>query len=350
MSLQAAICARRGSITLDVSLQWAGKGVISLYGPSGCGKTSLLRALAGLDRYPGAQVRFRSEVWQDGASFVAPHARRLGFVFQDPHLFPHLDVLENVRYASRRNGNQGIDDVMELLGLTALQHRAVETLSGGEARRVAIARALAARPRLLLLDEPMSGLDRERRAELMRYLERLHSELDIPIVHVGHSLRELARLADRVALMDEGRILADGPVGEILSDLSREPAHDGRATSIFDARVRTRDSSYGLCHLEFRSGTFIVPSAALAEGDHVRVRVEARDVSIALKTPSDSSILNIFPANVEALEAHGPAMMLVRLNLSGEPLLARITRKSADQLGLVPGMSVVAQVKSVALT
>lgn len=212
--IRAAFQGQLGDFTLDVVIDTPASGVTVLFGPSGCGKTTVLRCLAGLERLPGSLV-VGDEVWQDGERFTAPHQRPVGYVFQEASLLAHLSVRQNLLFGFRRaHGPKpvALDQVVELLGLAALLDRGVSRLSGGERQRVAIGRALLAQPRLLLMDEPLASLDRDRKAEVLPYLDRLHGELSIPILYVTHDPVEAARLGDWMIVMSDGRA---GPVSEL---------------------------------------------------------------------------------------------------------------------------------------
>jgi molybdate transport system ATP-binding protein len=347
---------RRG-FELDVSVRVPARGVTALFGPSGCGKTTVLRCVAGLDRATGA-CRLGEEVWQDDARgiFLPTHQRPIGYVFQEPSLFPHLSVRDNLRYGLKRldGGRQqvGFDEVVHLLGVRRLLTRATGGLSGGERQRVAMARALLRSPRLLLMDEPLAALDHASKRDILPYLERLHDELKIPVLYISHSPDEVARLADRMVLMEQGRVRAIGAAAELLVRLDLPLARDDDASALIEGEVSGHDEAYGLSEVRVGDARLSVARVARPVGARVRVRVHARDVSLTLQPPGATSILNVLPARVSELEAVGEAQVLVRLSV-GEaqtvPLLARITRRSRDALGLNPGMAVYAQVKSVAL-
>lgn len=347
---------RRG-FELDVSVTVPARGVTALFGPSGCGKTTVLRCVAGLERAAGA-CRLGDEVWQDDAQgiFVPTHQRPIGYVFQEPSLFPHLSVRDNLRFGFKRLESDrqqvGFDEVVHLLGVRRLLTRATGGLSGGERQRVAMARALLRSPRLLLMDEPLAALDHASKRDILPYLERLHDELSIPVLYVSHSPDEVARLADRMVLMEQGRVRATGSAAELLVRLDLPLAWDDDASALIEGEVSGHDPRYGLTEVRIAGGRLLVARVDRPVGVRVRVRVHARDVSLALAPPGATSILNVLPARVNALEPVGEAQVLVSLcGGDGEvtPLLARITRRSADALGLVPGMAVYAQVKSVAL-
>jgi molybdate transport system ATP-binding protein len=339
---------------LDVDLALPAAGVTVLFGHSGSGKTTLLRCIAGLERAPGARIAFRGESWQDAAHFLPAHRRPIGYVFQEASLFPHLSARGNLEFARARaeRGAEGIGyaQAVELLGIGHLLERRPAQLSGGERQRVAIARALLVNPRLLLMDEPLASLDVQRKQEVLPCLERLKSELRVPIVYVSHAPEEVARLADHLVLLREGRALAAGPLTELLSQLDL-PLGLGEDTGVvLHGEVTERDARWHLARVGFAGGALWVRDDGLATGTRVRVRVLARDVSLALAQHTDTSIANALPATVEAIAADAhPGLALVRVALGESRLLARLTQRSVHQLGLSPGTAVWAQVKSAAL-
>ncbi len=353
MSIEARFNIDRGAFTLDVDLQIPAQGVSALFGPSGCGKTTLLRAIAGLEQVPGGRLSVGGETWQDNGRFLPPHRRPIGYVFQEASLFPHLDVRANLEYGAKRSGAGGngtpLEDAVDLLGIAPLLDREPETLSGGERQRVAIARALAVGPQLLLMDEPLASLDMQRKAEILPYLEALHRALDIPVIFVSHDPAEVARLADHMVLMDSGRVTADGTVQDMFSRLDLPLAHGADAAAIVEATVLRHDDDWHLTELAFAGGRLSVARSDLASGSDVRLQIAARDVSLTLEPQSGTSILNIVPAVIDDLEDEDEAQATVRLLAADVPLLARVTRKSVDALGLRPGRAVYAQVKSIAL-
>lgn len=353
--LHARFQLQRGAFTLDATFSAPARGVTALFGPSGSGKTTALRCIAGLERAAGT-LRFADETWQDERRFVPTHRRPIGYVFQEASLFPHLSVRHNLEYGWRQiapaQRRVAFDDAVQLLGITPLLGRDPRHLSGGERQRVAIARALLTSPRLLLMDEPLSALDTRSKAEILPYLERLHDELAIPVIYVSHAPDEVARLADTLVLMEQGRVVAAGAVGEMMVRSDLPLAHDDDAAAVIDAVVVQHDEVYQLTTLQFEGGQMTVGRCAQPLGARVRLRVHARDVSLALGRHADSSILNILPAQVMALEAAGPSQVMVRLCIGPAgptPLLARITRKSADLLQLEVGRQLHVQIKSVAL-
>ncbi|OGS95951.1 MAG: molybdenum ABC transporter ATP-binding protein [Gallionellales bacterium RIFCSPLOWO2_02_FULL_57_47] len=340
---------------LHADLQLPARGIIGLFGPSGSGKTTLLRCIAGLERTPNGKLQVKGEVWQDGANFLPVHRRPLGYVFQEASLFPHLSVRQNLEYGLKRippaQRKVQPEQVVEWLGLNWLIGRdSPAGLSGGERQRVAIARALLTSPRLLLMDEPLSALDAASKREILPYLEVLHSELEIPVIYVSHALEEVARLADQLVLMEQGRVIASGALNEILGRLDLPTAHLDDAGSVIEAGVAGHDEKYHLSRLGFSGGSLWVSKVERAIGSMVRARVLARDVSIATAAPQGSSISNILAARIDEIRDEGADRVNLRLSVgSGQLLLSRITRRSRDQLNLVVGMEVFAQVKSVAL-
>jgi len=352
MSIKAQFRLSYSGFMLDAELDLPGRGVTALFGHSGSGKTTLLRCIAGLERGAG-QLEVNGEIWQDAKRFVPTHQRPLGYVFQDARLFAHLSVRGNLEYGMRRTTSADFsrfDSVIELLGLGPLLDRLPVRLSGGEQQRVAIARALLTAPRLLLMDEPLASLDQARKEEILPYLERLHDELEIPMLYVSHAADEVARLADHIVVMEGGRAVAQGPLGEILTRLDLPICLGEDVGAVFAATVAERDAEWHLARVEFDGGELWVRDSGAAPGSRVRLRILARDVSIATSHHDDVSIMNLLPATVVALagEDH-PSLALVQLRIGGTTLLARLTRRSAQRLDLVPGRQVWVQIKAVAL-
>jgi molybdate transport system ATP-binding protein len=345
-----------GTFTLDAKGEIPSRGVTALFGRSGCGKTSLLRCIAGLEQAGEAYLSIAGECWHDSDKgfYLPPHKRAIGYVFQEGMLFPHLRVGENLRFGHRRTPvgqrSEDFDRVVQLLGLGPLIDRNPAQLSGGEKQRVAIGRALLNHPRLLLMDEPMAALDRGHKKEILPYLERLHGESNIPIIYVTHDLDELARIADHLVLIEQGTILAAGPLYEMLGRVDLPIARDEEAGALFDTRIVHHDETYHLSRLAFGGCELTVGWIDRPVGAMVRIRIHAKDVSLALDPPGPTSILNVLPVTVLEMAAHGRGRMIVKLDLGGQPLLARITQKSQANLDLRPGMRVYAQIKSVALS
>ncbi len=351
MSLRGRLTLDLPGFRLEADLDLPGRGVTALFGPSGCGKTTLLRCLAGLER-PQGWLRVQDEAWQEEGRFLPPHRRPVGYVFQEAGLFPHLDVRGNLRYGLRRAGGEPgrFDAMVALLGLESLLERRPDRLSGGERQRVAIARALLTAPRLLLMDEPLASLDHARKQEILPYLERLHAELEIPVLYVSHAADEVARLADHLVLMEGGRTTRQGPLSDLLSRVDPPVRLGEEVGAVFEGTVAERDPRWHLARVVFDGGELWVRDGGAALGQRVRVRILARDVSVAASHHEDASFLNVLPARVTACaDEEDPALALVQLRAGGTTLLARLTRRSVARLELVPDRAVWAQIKAVAL-
>ncbi|NWG87788.1 MAG: molybdenum ABC transporter ATP-binding protein [Hydrogenophilaceae bacterium] len=339
---------------LDVDLALPGRGITAIFGPSGSGKTTLLRCIAGLQRVATGRLMVNGDTWQDETHFLAPHRRPLGYVFQEASLFPHLTVRGNLDYGMNRvpagARKVSLDQALELLGIADLLERKPEGLSGGERQRVAIARALLTSPRLLLMDEPLAALDLARKQEILPYLERLHDELEIPVLYVSHAPDEVGRLADHLVVMEAGRAVAAGPMAETLARLDLPIRLGEDAGVVLEGTIAERDQKWQLARVNCSDTDFWTRDGGHPVGHAVRIRILARDVSIARSRMTDSSILNILPAEVMEIrdETH-PAQALVKLKLGASPVLARVTRRSVESLGLAPGCKVYAQIKAVAL-
>jgi molybdate transport system ATP-binding protein len=343
---------------LDVDLQLPGRGVTALYGHSGSGKTTCLRCIAGLERADQGFIQVNDEVWQDSDNriFVAPHKRALGYVFQEASLFPHLSVLANLEFGLKRipKPQRRVDmaHATELLGISHLLDRHPQHLSGGERQRVGMARALLTSPKLLLMDEPLAALDAQRKSEILPYLQRLHDELDIPVLYVSHSQDEVTRLADHIVLLSNGKALASGPIGQTLARLDLPLAMGDDAGVVIEGRVSAYDADYQLLSLQLPNTSLDirVPHTPMDVGQALRCKVQARDVSLSLDNAGHSSILNRLPVTVVSeMNADNAAHVLIRLDAAGTPLLARITRYSRDQLNVHPGQPLWAQIKAVAV-
>ncbi|KAA8711968.1 molybdenum ABC transporter ATP-binding protein [Pseudomonas cannabina] len=344
--------------TVSTDLTLPGFGITALFGPSGSGKTTCLRCIAGLEKAGHGFVRVHDEVWQDSAKgiFLPPHKRAIGYVFQEASLFAHLSVRANLEFGMKRilRPQRRIEmrQATELLGIDHLLERRPDTLSGGERQRVGIARALLTSPRLMLLDEPLAALDARRKNEILPYLERLHHELDIPMLYVSHAQDEVARLADHLVLLEEGKVLASGPIQETLARLDLPLAMGGDAGVVIEGLVSAYDREYHLLSVTLPGSTLCirVAHAEMPPGTALRIKVQARDVSLNLQPEDHSSILNRLPVTVlEEMPADNTAHVLVKLDAGGTPLLARITRYSRDQLHLHRGQPLWAQIKAVAV-
>lgn len=344
------------SFSSRIDLTLPGRGVSAVFGPSGSGKSTLLRILAGLDRGQNAFVSVNGRLWQDDAkAYFAPvHRRSVGFVFQDACLFPHLSVRQNLDYGRARNRDKrpaaDFGDLTALLGIAPLLDRAPEKLSGGERQRVAIARALLSGPSLLALDEPLASLDLERKREILPFLEKLHEVLDIPVVYVSHSPDEVVRLADHLVVLEEGRVLASGPLTDaVLADELPLSFADDFGT-VLGGVAHGYDAAYGLLEVAFDGGALRLPHVAVPRGSTLRVQVRARDLSLSRERPEGTSILNLIPVELlPGRRSDGDAHVLLPCRAGKTRFVARITRYSCDRLGFQPGDKAWLQVKSVAL-
>lgn len=349
-TLAASFKGELGAFRLEAQFDAPLEGVTALFGPSGSGKTTVLRAIAGLERLDG-RCSLGPLVWQDQLHFVPAHKRGIGYVFQEASLFPHLSVRANLLYGNNRaRGEKAItlDAVVELLKIEKLLDRAPERLSGGERQRVSLGRALLSQPQLLLLDEPMSALDRGAKEEILPYFEALHAALKLPIVLVSHDISEVERLASHMALMANGKIVGSGPLNAMLTS-DKLPFHHNRdAAAVLTATVVGHGGD-GLAELDFEGQRLLVAAEAGETGAQVRVRIMGRDVSLAVEPPSQTTILNIVRASIQTIEPLEGADASVTLAVGGQRLLARVTQRSVAALDLKAGQPVYAQVKGVSL-
>jgi molybdate transport system ATP-binding protein len=356
--IRVAFAGSLGQFRLDAAFSIPATGVTGMFGPSGCGKTTVLRCIAGLQRLPGA-CAIDGEVWQDAATFRPTHKRAIGYVFQEPSLFPHLSVRRNLLFGARGADQSGqrqaitFADVIGWLGLANLLERGPANLSGGERQRVAIGRALMSQPKLLLMDEPLSALDGATKDDILPFLERLHDELRFPVIYVSHDLAEIERIADHLVLLRGGAVIASGRLGDLQSDPALPLATARGAAVSLDVCVETYDRRYGLATLAAEGGRFLAPSAPVAAGDKRRLKIFASDVSLAIEPPGASTIINTIRVRVLSATPLGDQEIIAVLGLGpdggGARLLSRVTRKSWDTLSLAIGMRLYAQVKGVAL-
>jgi len=354
--LLARFDVRFPAFHLDVDVDVPMSGITAIFGPSGSGKTTLLRCLAGLERAPHGIMQFGDDVWQDEKNDLClPLFKRpVGYVFQEPRLFPHYNVRANLLYGYKRIPSEErritIEQVVDILGIGHLLERRIHKLSGGEQQRVAIGRALLTSPKLLLLDEPLASLDIQRKQELLPFIRRLHEELRIPVMYVSHAIAEILQLADRVVLLKEGKVIASGALNELFTSLQFR-GHFGahRIGAILEARVAAHEAQYGLTQLEFNGQQLFVPLQSVTVGQVVRVHILSSDVSLVLeKAIAPTSVLNILEATIVEIREMDQASVDVLLDI-GVPLVASITRKSLVTLGLKPGQRVFAHIKTVAL-
>lgn len=350
MSLSVNITQRLGAFDLAASFE-APKGVTVLFGPSGSGKTSVIKAVAGLNRPDAGRIAVEGEVLFDGPTNLPPHKRRLGYVFQDARLFPHLNVAKNLDYGARfapALPPAQRDRVIEMLGLGHLLTRRPVTLSGGEQQRVAIGRALLSNPRMILADEPLAALDAERKAEILPYFEELRDAFDIPILYVSHSAAEVARLATTIVVMEEGRVRRRGPAMDILSDPEVTPLGVEAAGAMIEAVVIAHHND-GLSELAAGDARLFVGKVPCDPGQKLRVHIAAQDVMLARTKPTGISALNVIPVTLTELRHGEGSGALVKLDAGGPNLLARITQRSVSALDLAPGQQMYAVIKAVSV-
>lgn len=355
MTLSVTAKHRLGAFTLDASFTSEG-GVTALFGRSGSGKTSMIRIIAGLTKPDHGKIELDGEVLADTGRrrFIPGYKRRFGYVFQEARLFPHLNVQQNLDYgrwfAGQSASHINASRIIEMLGIGALLARRPDTLSGGEKQRVAIGRALLSAPRLLLMDEPLAALDDARKAEIIPYLERLRDETKIPIVYVSHSVNEVARLADRVVVMADGKVEAAGPAGEVLSRTIVSDHIDRREMgSILSGTIESFESRHGLVSVRLASTLLQVPSKSADIGKPARVLIPARDVMLATIRPEGLSALNILEGRISEISIPDNGMVTVQVDCGGDTVLSRITHISRERLALEPGKPVFAIIKSAAL-
>ncbi|MDJ0879314.1 MAG: molybdenum ABC transporter ATP-binding protein [Halieaceae bacterium] len=346
------LALRRGEFSLAIDTVLPAGSVTGVYGVSGSGKTSLLSCIAGLAHaHAGSDIRIGDERLEGNGQWLAPEERDVAYVFQDARLFPHLDVAGNLEFAlSRRHRDgPGLTEVSDWLGISDMLARRSSQLSRGQQQRVAIARALLSGPRLVLMDEPLANIDSAGRRDILARLARIRRELDVPMIYVSHDMAELAELADHLLVLDDGQLVAEGPLLELSSRLELALSHQEQAAAVVRAKVAEHDADYELSRLQFEGQPLWVSHLDLPPGTPLRLRLPARDISLCLEQPGQTSILNLLPARIADIETCGGSRVLVQLKVGEQFLLARITRKSVDTLGLAVGDEVFAQVKSVAL-
>ena len=354
--LLARFDLRYAAFHLQVDLDLPASGITAIFGASGSGKTTLLRCLAGLERAPSGFMQFGEDVWQDESHgrCLPLYKRPIGYVFQEPRLFPHYDVRANLLYGYKRvpvdERRIAIEQVVEILGIGHLLERRIHKLSGGEQQRVAIGRALLTSPKLLLLDEPLASLDLQRKQEVLPFIRQLHQQLRIPVFYVSHGLTEILHLADRVMLLKEGHVVGTGTLSEVFTALDfRGTLGPHRIGAILDTRVTQHDPQYGLTQLEFAAQSLFVPLQPVAIGQPLRVHILSSDVTLVIgQINSPTSVLNILEATIVEIREITHTSVDVLLDI-GAPLVASITKKSLVTLGLKPGQRVFAHIKAVAL-
>jgi molybdate transport system ATP-binding protein len=352
----------RSAFQLNLDIQLPGQGITAIFGPSGSGKTTLLRAVAGLEKNPQGLIQIGENIWQDTKQgiYLPTWQRPLGYVFQESSLLPHLSVTENLNFGLKRvlksansaptAANKALQASIELLGIGGLLQRMPDELSGGERQRVAIARAIAMQPQLLLMDEPLASLDAARRQEIFPWLARLRDELKIPMLYVTHSAEEVTRLADHLVVLDQGYVKAQGSVSAVLTQVVNPVVVGEDAGALIAGCIGAVDAQWHLSRVDFNGGCIWMRDAGLPVGKAVRIRILARDVSLAISEPTNTSIQNQLRGSIQSITSDPhPSQVMVVLKCGAEEVLARVTNRAVNELALQVGMPVWAQVKSVAL-
>lgn len=339
---------------LDIDTVIPSTGVTVIFGHSGSGKTSLLRCIAGLEKAEQGQLVIDKNCWQDSQTFLPTHKRPIGYVFQEASLFTHLNAQKNLNYAIKRADHPVSPElyqrVIDVMGIEGILKRYPSQLSGGERQRIAIARALLIQPRLLLMDEPLAALDHQRKQEILPYLERLHKNFNIPILYVSHSMDEVARLADHILVLDNGKIIAEGELTEVFSRIDLPQRLEEESGVILNGEVVEKDEQWQLMRIAFAEGHIWLPDSGEALSQQVRIRVLAKDVSLALTNHEDTSIVNRIPVTVAEIKSDkDTAMSLIRLSMGSEFVVSKLTQRSVHNLKLTIGLTVWAQIKSVAI-
>ena len=361
-TLHLQIQMSRSAFQLNLDLQLPSEGITAIFGSSGSGKTTLLRAVAGLETNAQGRIQIGTQIWQDTSRGIClpTWQRPLGYVFQESSLLPHLSVVENLNFGLKRalksagialsDAQIALQASVELLGIGSLLQRMPQELSGGERQRVAIARAIAMQPQLLLMDEPLASLDVARRQEIFPWLAKLRDELKMPMLYVTHSAEEVTRLADHLVVLDQGQVKAQGPVGAVLTQVVNPVVMGEDAGALIAGHIGAVDAEWHLSRVDFEGGCIWMRDAGLPVGNAVRIRILARDVSMATAEPRNTSIQNQLQGVIQSItpDAH-PSQVMVVLKCGTEEVLARVTRRAISELGLQTGMPVWAQVKSVAL-
>lgn len=354
-NIEVSVHGTLGTFDLDAAFHAPITGITALFGPSGCGKTSVLRCIAGLNHLNG-KIRIGDIVWQDEKQFMPVYKRKIGYVFQEASLFPHLSVQKNLSYAfdkSAKGAAQYFDEVITMLNIEHLIDRSPKNLSGGERQRVAIGRALLSSPQVLLMDEPLSALDMATRTEIMPFIERLRDQLKLPIFYITHDINEVERLADTLVLMEQGKLLAAGKLQDLQADMSLPLAQQRSAAVNLNASIKDWNENSGLCAFSVKGANFLAPLETAPKLKEMRIRIAANDVSISLEKPHNSSILNSVDAIILSQKPLNSHEMLVSLSLGdndqGAHILCRLSRYSWQNLNLEIGMKIFAQVKGIAL-
>lgn len=348
--MRLALKLDRGRFSLDADCGFPLQGTTGVFGPSGAGKTTLLRCIAGLEPDAVGTLQVGESVWQNDEVFVPPEERRIGYVFQEPRLFAHLTVGDNITFGyRRRQSTANVAEIVELLGVDALLDRAVTDLSGGEAQRVSIARALASAPDVLLMDEPLASVDTTRRAEILPFLDRLQAQSTTPIVYVSHNLDEICHLCDALVVMENGQVTDSGDLQDVLLAAKGSALSGHETSAVIDTEICGYDDAYALTTVRFSGGEIVLPGHLGEAGKVVRLRVNANDISLCRDVGEQTTILNRLDVVIEEIQDGDGPSQLIRLKAGEDRLLARVTRRSVESLSIAPGEQMTAQLKAVAI-
>jgi len=351
MSSDCVVQLQRADFLVEAKFTIPGKGVLGIFGSSGSGKTTLLRCLAGLEKEARGRIVVDGEVWLDETKSLSIQQRNIAYVFQEGRLFPHMTVAKNLRYGANRAtvSNTGIDAdyLLKLLNIAHLLTRYPDQLSGGEKQRVAIGRALLKNPQILLLDEPLASLDEKRKQEILPYLEKLHDDLNIPMVYVSHDLHEMLRLCDTMLVMEQGKVIFNGDIKYALISPESPLTTIESASAILEGTVSRQEKDFDISTIHTTNGNQFQVPGLLAIGKHVRLIVFASDVSVAKTKVKDSSILNIIEGKVSVVLDQQQGRVLLQVNCNQDILLSLISLKSFQLLQLAIGKKVYIQVKAV---
>lgn len=349
--LELDLSHRLGELNLNVQADLPTQGITAIFGVSGAGKTSLINAIGGLIRPQKGRIVLNGRRLLDTADGLClpPEKRRIGYVFQDARLFPHYRVRGNLQYGMAARMRGQFDNIVELLGIASLLNRFPLTLSGGEKQRVAIGRALLTAPELLLMDEPLASLDLPRKRELLPYLERLAKDVNTPILYVSHSMDEILRLAERVMVLDQGKVRAFGGLEEVWASSALRPwLQREDQSSVLRVTVIEHHPSYAMTALALGDQHLWVRRIDSPIGTELRIRINAADISLVLQPSANSSIRNILPAKVlECIDVDD--QVEVKLMMGGHLLWARITPWARDELAIKSEQWLYAQIKGVSI-
>lgn len=349
-----SIKLQRQEFLLEAEFNIPDSGILGIFGDSGSGKTTLLRCLAGLEKKVQGNIEFNGQAWLSKSQSLCSQSRNIAYIFQEGRLFPHLNVQDNLDYGRKRSKSKNESSldrkkIFELLKISDLLKRQTQQLSGGEKQRVALARALLKNPQLMLLDEPLASLDSKHKQEILPFLSCLHKELNVPMLYVSHSLEEVSLLCDRILIMQQGKIQFDDLLHEALVSEHSPLAKADNAAAVLDGIVAKQEKEFQLASIQTKNGNNIIVPSTAKVGQQVRIRILASNVSLCKTAISDSSILNIIEGIISAIVDESGSHVLLQINSKNDLLLARITKKSFQLLGLAIGQTIFMQIKAVAI-